>query len=142
MLMVQWDLPPYRHSETGSKSSLASCNDRATLRKFWNKQEVSYSKGAPFHILITSYQFAIQINNASNVSSGFLARLKISRTCLARAGDFAGSHCRDRLLLTGTPIPGYFGFCLGGRGALTDVSHTEFWSILDFRSCDSGYHTR
>ena len=30
--------------------------DRATLRKFWSKKEISYNKDAPFHILITSYQ--------------------------------------------------------------------------------------
>jgi chromatin-remodeling ATPase INO80 len=30
--------------------------DRATLRKFWQKKEISYNKDAPFHVLITSYQ--------------------------------------------------------------------------------------
>jgi DNA helicase INO80 len=30
--------------------------DRATLRKFWSKKEISYNKDAPFHVLITSYQ--------------------------------------------------------------------------------------
>jgi DNA helicase INO80 len=30
--------------------------DRATLRKFWSKKEISYDKDAPFHIVITSYQ--------------------------------------------------------------------------------------
>jgi hypothetical protein len=30
--------------------------DRATLRKFWSKKEISYNQDAPFHILITSYQ--------------------------------------------------------------------------------------
>lgn len=30
--------------------------DRATLRKFWSKKEISYNEDAPFHVLITSYQ--------------------------------------------------------------------------------------
>ena len=30
--------------------------DRATLRKFWSKKEISYNQDAPFHILVTSYQ--------------------------------------------------------------------------------------
>jgi len=30
--------------------------DRATLRKFWSKKEISYNQDAPFHVLITSYQ--------------------------------------------------------------------------------------
>jgi chromatin-remodeling ATPase INO80 len=30
--------------------------DRATLRKFWSKKEISYNQEAPFHVLITSYQ--------------------------------------------------------------------------------------
>ena len=34
--------------------------DRATLRKFWSKKEISYNKDAPFHVLITSYQLVTQ----------------------------------------------------------------------------------
>jgi DNA helicase INO80 len=30
--------------------------DRATLRKFWSKREISYNQDAPFHVLVTSYQ--------------------------------------------------------------------------------------
>ena len=30
--------------------------DRATLRKFWSKKEISYNQSADFHVLITSYQ--------------------------------------------------------------------------------------
>lgn len=30
--------------------------DRATLRKFWNRKQISYNQDAPFHVLITSYQ--------------------------------------------------------------------------------------
>jgi DNA helicase INO80 len=30
--------------------------ERALLRKFWNKKQISYHKDAPFHVLVTSYQ--------------------------------------------------------------------------------------
>lgn len=30
--------------------------DRAILRKFWSKKEISFNQDAPFHVLITSYQ--------------------------------------------------------------------------------------
>ena len=34
--------------------------DRATLRKFWSKKEISYNQEAPFHVLITSYQLVFE----------------------------------------------------------------------------------
>jgi len=34
--------------------------DRATLRKFWSKKEISYNQEAPFHVLITSYQLVLE----------------------------------------------------------------------------------
>lgn len=34
--------------------------DRATLRKFWNRKQISYNQDAPFHVLITSYQLVSQ----------------------------------------------------------------------------------
>lgn len=34
--------------------------DRATLRKFWSKKDITYNRDAPFHVLITSYQLVIQ----------------------------------------------------------------------------------
>jgi hypothetical protein len=30
--------------------------DRATLRKFWSRKEISYNEDTPFHVVITSYQ--------------------------------------------------------------------------------------
>ena len=74
--------------------------DRATLRKFWSKKEISYNKDAPFHVLITSYQLVSRceqvlnraccsyrsrspkINNTFKESNGntwFLTKLKTSR---------------------------------------------------------------
>lgn len=49
--------------------------DRATLRKFWSKKEISYNEDAPFHILITSYQLvrACQwiAKSSTNSSTGY-----------------------------------------------------------------------
>ena len=39
--------------------------DRATLRKFWSKKEISYDQDAPFHVLITSYQLVSVIQRRS-----------------------------------------------------------------------------
>ena len=74
--------------------------DRATLRKFWSKKEISYNQEAPFHVLITSYQLVREnvlyysriyifildrwhkINNTFNVSNGntwYWTKLKTSK---------------------------------------------------------------
>ncbi len=37
--------------------------DRATLRKFWSKKEISYDQDAPFHVLITSYQLVSHLHD-------------------------------------------------------------------------------
>ena len=82
--------------------------DRATLRKFWSKKEISYNQDAPFHVLITSYQLVTQdqqyfqrvkwqymvLDEAQNIKNSSSARWK----------TLLGFHCRNRLLLTGTPI--------------------------------------
>lgn len=44
--------------------------DRATLRKFWSKKEISYNQDAPFHVLITSYQLV-----SANMFFNFIAHL-------------------------------------------------------------------
>lgn len=82
--------------------------DRTTLRKFWSKKEISYNEDAPFHVLITSYQLITQdqqyfqrvkwqymiLDEAQNIKNSSSARWK----------TLLGFHCRNRLLLTGTPI--------------------------------------
>ncbi|KAH9946815.1 P-loop containing nucleoside triphosphate hydrolase protein [Amylocystis lapponica] len=95
--------------------------DRATLRKFWNKKEISYDQDAPFHILITSYQLVTQdqqyfqrvkwqymiLDEAQNIKNSSSARWK----------TLLGFQCRNRLLLTGTPIQN---------------SMQELWALLHF----------
>ncbi|KAH8100604.1 SNF2 family N-terminal domain-containing protein [Cristinia sonorae] len=95
--------------------------DRATLRKFWSKKEISYNEDAPFHVLITSYQLVTQdqqyfqrvkwqymiLDEAQNIKNSSSARWK----------TLLGFHCRNRLLLTGTPIQN---------------SMQELWALLHF----------
>ncbi|KAF9044838.1 hypothetical protein BDZ89DRAFT_1058935 [Hymenopellis radicata] len=95
--------------------------DRATLRKFWSKKEISYNQDAPFHVLITSYQLVTQdqqyfqrvkwqymiLDEAQNIKNSASVRWK----------TLLGFHCRNRLLLTGTPIQN---------------SMQELWALLHF----------
>ncbi|KAG6846025.1 hypothetical protein H0H87_011073 [Tephrocybe sp. NHM501043] len=95
--------------------------DRATLRKFWSKKDITYNKDAPFHVLITSYQLVTQdqqyfqrvkwqymiLDEAQNIKNSSSVRWK----------TLLGFQCRNRLLLTGTPIQN---------------SMQELWALLHF----------
>ncbi|KAH8553085.1 SNF2 family N-terminal domain-containing protein [Umbelopsis sp. PMI_123] len=94
--------------------------DRKTLRQFWTKKQL-YGKDAPFHVVITSYQLVVTdvqyfqrvkwqymvLDEAQAIKSSASARWKI----------LLGFHCRNRLLLTGTPIQN---------------SMQELWALLHF----------
>ncbi|EIN14169.1 hypothetical protein PUNSTDRAFT_117740 [Punctularia strigosozonata HHB-11173 SS5] len=95
--------------------------DRATLRKVWSKKDISYDKDAPFHVLITSYQLITQ-------DQQYFQRLKwqymildeaqnIKNSASVRWKTLLGMNCRNRLLLTGTPIQN---------------SMQELWALLHF----------
>lgn len=98
-----------------------SVKDRATLRKFWSRKEICYTEDAPFHVLITSYQLVTQdqqhfqrikwqymiLDEAQNIKNSSSARWK----------TLLGFQCRNRLLLTGTPIQN---------------SMQELWALLHF----------
>ncbi|KAI8597490.1 SNF2 family N-terminal domain-containing protein, partial [Dissophora ornata] len=95
-------------------------NDRKTLRKFWQKKQV-YSKDAPFHVVITSYQLVVS-------DEKYFQRVKwqymvldeaqaIKSSSSARWKTLLGFNCRNRLLLTGTPIQN---------------SMQELWALLHF----------
>ncbi|KAH8919822.1 hypothetical protein BT69DRAFT_1223652 [Atractiella rhizophila] len=95
--------------------------DRATLRKFWNRKQMRYDKDAPFHVLVTSYQLVVQ-------DEKYFQRVKwqymvldeaqaIKSSSSARWKTLLGFHCRNRLLLTGTPIQN---------------SMQELWALLHF----------
>ncbi|KAH9019839.1 SNF2 family DNA-dependent ATPase [Lactarius pseudohatsudake] len=95
--------------------------DRATLRKFWSRKEISYNQDTPFHVVITSYQLVTQdqqyfqrvkwqymvLDEAQNIKNAASVRWK----------TLLSFHCRNRLLLTGTPIQN---------------SMQELWALLHF----------
>lgn len=95
-------------------------HDRKTLRKFWNKKHI-HMKEASFHIVITSYQLIVQdakyfqqiewhymiLDEAQAIKSSSSSRWK----------SLLMFKCRNRLLLTGTPIQN---------------SMAELWALLHF----------
>lgn len=95
--------------------------DRKVLRKFWDRKHSTYKKDAPFHVMVTSYQLVVSdvayfqkmkwqymiLDEAQAIKSSQSSRWK----CLL------GFHCRNRLLLTGTPIQN---------------NMQELWALLHF----------
>lgn len=97
-----------------------SIGDRKVLRKFWNQTKLSM-KDAPFHVLITSYQLVV-------TDEKYFQRIKwqymvldeaqaIKSSNSIRWKTLLGFQCRNRLLLTGTPIQN---------------SMQELWALLHF----------
>ncbi|WVQ65986.1 uncharacterized protein L199_004164 [Kwoniella botswanensis] len=98
-----------------------SPKDRETLRRIWSRKNQTFSESSPFHILVTSYQLAVQdekylqgmkwqymiLDEAQAIKSSSSARWK----------SLLSLHCRNRLLLTGTPIQN---------------SMHELWALLHF----------
>ena len=95
--------------------------DRAVLRKFWNRKQISYDRDAPFHVLVTSYQLVV-------TDEKYFQRVKWQYMVLDEAQAIKSSssnrwktllsfNCRNRLLLTGTPVQN---------------SMQELWALLHF----------
>lgn len=98
-----------------------TAGDRKTLRKFWDRRHNTYKKDASFHVMVTSYQLVVSdvayfqkmkwqymiLDEAQAIKSSQSSRWK----CLL------GFHCRNRLLLTGTPIQN---------------NMQELWALLHF----------
>ncbi|RMZ86182.1 hypothetical protein DV737_g280, partial [Chaetothyriales sp. CBS 132003] len=98
-----------------------NAKDRKTLRKFWDRKHVTYNKDSEFHVLVTSYQLVVQdaqyfqkvkwqymiLDEAQAIKSSGSSRWK----------TLLGFHCRNRLLLTGTPIQN---------------NMQELWALLHF----------
>ncbi|MBE3041324.1 DEAD/DEAH box helicase family protein, partial [Candidatus Bathyarchaeota archaeon] len=95
--------------------------DRKILRKFWDRKHTTYKKDAPFHVCVTSYQMVVSdvayfqkmrwqymiLDEAQAIKSSASSRWK----------SLLGFHCRNRLLLTGTPIQN---------------NMQELWALLHF----------
>lgn len=98
-----------------------NAKDRKVLRKFWDRRHVTYTKDSPFHVLITSYQLVVG-------DAQYFQKMKWQYMILDEAQAIKSStssrwkallafHCRNRLLLTGTPIQN---------------SMQELWALLHF----------
>lgn len=98
-----------------------SAKDRKVLRKFWDRKHITYTRESEFHVLVTSYQLVVQdtqyfqkvkwqymiLDEAQAIKSSQSSRWK----------NLLGFHCRNRLLLTGTPIQN---------------NMQELWALLHF----------
>ncbi|GAA5855649.1 hypothetical protein JCM8547_001631 [Rhodosporidiobolus lusitaniae] len=95
--------------------------DRAVLRKFWNRKSIRYDKDAAFHVVVTSYQLAVADEKYFNQVKWQYMVLDeaqaIKSSSSTRWKTLLGFRCRNRLLLTGTPIQN---------------SMHELWALLHF----------
>jgi len=98
-----------------------SVKDRQVLRKFWNRKQIAYNRDSPFHVLVTSYQLVVtdeahfrRVNWQYMVLDEAQA-IKSSQS--ARWKTLLSFNCRNRLLLTGTPVQN---------------SMQELWALLHF----------
>lgn len=98
-----------------------NANDRKILRKFWDRRNVRYGKNAPFHVMITSYQMVVSdVNYLQKMKWQYMIldeaqAIKSSQS--SRWRNLLSFHCRNRLLLTGTPIQN---------------NMQELWALLHF----------
>ncbi|TMW54018.1 hypothetical protein DOY81_000886 [Sarcophaga bullata] len=97
-----------------------SPNERKILRQFWEQKDL-HTKDASFHVVITSYQLIVSdykyfnrikwqymvLDEAQAIKSATSTRWKL----------LLGFNCRNRLLLSGTPIQN---------------SMAELWALLHF----------
>ncbi|KAK5097717.1 putative DNA helicase ino80 [Exophiala xenobiotica] len=98
-----------------------NAKDRKVLRKFWDRKHISYNQDSEFHVLVTSYQLVVMdaqyfqkvkwqymiLDEAQAIKSSQSSRWKV----------LLGFNCRNRLLLTGTPIQN---------------NMQELWALLHF----------
>ncbi|KAL4865448.1 hypothetical protein BDV12DRAFT_174537 [Aspergillus spectabilis] len=98
-----------------------SAKDRKILRKFWDRKHITYTKESEFHVLVTSYQLVV-------LDAQYFQKVKwqymildeaqaIKSSQSSRWKSLLGFSCRNRLLLTGTPIQN---------------NMQELWALLHF----------
>ncbi|CAH1153557.1 unnamed protein product [Phaedon cochleariae] len=95
-------------------------NERKILRQFWDQKDI-YTKDASFHIVVTSYQIVItDIKYFNRIKWQYMIldeAQAIKSTSSMRWKTLLGFSCRNRLLLSGTPIQN---------------SMAELWALLHF----------
>lgn len=94
--------------------------DRKIMRKFWNQDSMT-TEDASFHVVVTSYQLVIQdVKYFQRIKWQYMIldeAQAIKSTSSVRWKILLGFNCRNRLLLTGTPIQN---------------SMAELWALLHF----------
>lgn len=94
--------------------------DRKILRQFWH-QDGMHTKDAGFHVVITSYQIVISdVKYFNRIKWQYMVldeAQAIKSTSSMRWKTLLGFNCRNRLLLSGTPIQN---------------SMAELWALLHF----------
>lgn len=97
-----------------------SPNQRKILRQFWDQKDL-HTKDASFHVVITSYQLVVSDYKYFNRIAWQYMVLDeaqaIKSTSSVRWKLLLGFNCRNRLLLSGTPIQN---------------SMAELWALLHF----------
>ncbi|XP_025837406.1 chromatin-remodeling ATPase INO80 [Agrilus planipennis] len=95
-------------------------NERKILRQFWDQKDM-HTKEASFHIVVTSYQIVItDIKYFNRIKWQYMIldeAQAIKSTNSMRWKTLLGFSCRNRLLLSGTPIQN---------------SMAELWALLHF----------
>ncbi|KAK5639502.1 hypothetical protein RI129_011994 [Pyrocoelia pectoralis] len=95
-------------------------NERKILRQFWDNRDL-HTKQASFHIVVTSYQIVItDIKYFNRIKWQYMIldeAQAIKSTSSMRWKTLLGFSCRNRLLLSGTPIQN---------------SMAELWALLHF----------
>lgn len=98
-----------------------TAKDRKVLRKFWDRKNIIYNRNSPFHVVVTSYQLVV-------ADQAYFQKMKWQYMILDEAQAIKSSQssrwksllnlqCRNRLLLTGTPIQN---------------NMQELWALLHF----------
>ncbi|KAJ5100373.1 Helicase C-terminal [Penicillium angulare] len=98
-----------------------NAKDRKVLRKFWDRKHITYNRDSEFHVLVTSYQLVV-------LDAQYFQKVKwqymildeaqaIKSSQSSRWKNLLGFSCRNRLLLTGTPIQN---------------NMQELWALLHF----------
>lgn len=96
-------------------------SDRKVLRQFWNGMHQLGGERASFHVVVTSYQLVVQdVKYFQRIHWQYMVldeAQAIKSTSSVRWKILLSFHCRNRLLLTGTPIQN---------------TMAELWALLHF----------
>ncbi|ODV84270.1 hypothetical protein CANARDRAFT_8947 [[Candida] arabinofermentans NRRL YB-2248] len=98
-----------------------TAKDRKVLRKFWDRKSIVYKKESPIHVVVTSYQLVVaDIQYFQKMKWQYMIldeAQAIKSSNSSRWRSLLSLQCRNRLLLTGTPIQN---------------SMQELWALLHF----------